>query len=728
MALTGNFTGSALGYALINLPDYTGYVVRLRRSIDNAESDFTGTELIDGTALTWVGANNAFVVTIYDQTGGGFHLTQATSGSQTQIATSGAWIVTQNGLPGIRFDGTGSYAAADGNYGLTDAIYTIQVVETDNTSSNMHLFNHNLGSGNQRSWLIFYNSGSFRNHLSTDGTNTGSTQNAATFGAFTHSQVYIREDQIDASEATASNTLKLWIDGSVNSQTSFSGTAASTTLHDSTSTIKLGGTSNSQLYLGDWFLSVAFSDNKVADRADIYEEVRSYYFDTAVTLVGQDSISEQASISITTQGNEDVVLVGQDSVSEQGSLALVTNTNNALTLVGQDSVSEQESVELAIIPEPVYPAYSVKPIMHSKSRGLIYVINEEDVLSLYIDRGTRKVRTLSSIYSDSTLSAPTLLTAYEDDDHLFIELQEAGLNGITFQTLSYDLADESLSIVSTNEKLFTNSGAELAENVIPNSTNGITAVGTGSDYIAFTSTEKPSFVSGDEYVEALAQEVVDITFGGYEPLTHWTETKGSTGVNSTVNVSVFKPNVASTNADVAIQPKGTGAILAQLPDGTSTGGNKRGTGAVDLQMTRGFSSDRVASGGSSFIGGGGSNKASGSASVVVGGNTNLSSNDYTTVGGGLNNTASGTDATVSGGNGNVSSGSGAAIGGGLVNEASGNYSSVAGGTYNDSTGIAAAIGGGGYNAATQQYATTGGFGAIANKYGMYAYGSGIFFC
>jgi hypothetical protein len=126
MALTGNFTGSALGYALINLADYTGDVVRLRRSSDNAESDFTGTELIDGTALTWVGANNAFVVTIYDQTGGGFHLTQATSGSQTQIATSGAWIVTQNGLPGIRFDGTGSYAAADGNYGLTDAIYTIQ--------------------------------------------------------------------------------------------------------------------------------------------------------------------------------------------------------------------------------------------------------------------------------------------------------------------------------------------------------------------------------------------------------------------------------------------------------------------------------------------------------------------------------------------------------------------------------------------------------------------------
>jgi len=143
-------------------------------------------------------------------------------------------------------------------------------------------------------------------------------------------------------------------------------------------------------------------------------------------------------------------------------------------------------------------------------------------------------------------------------------------------------------------------------------------------------------------------------------------------------------------------------------------------------MTR-ATSDRVASGGGSFIGGGSANKASGSASVVVGGNSNLASNDYTTVGGGLNNTASGTDATVSGGNGNQATGSGSVIGGGLVNKATGNYSVVGGGTYNDSTGVAATVGGGGYNLASQQYATVvGGFGAIANKYGMQAYGSANF--
>jgi hypothetical protein len=182
----------------------------------------------------------------------------------------------------------------------------------------------------------------------------------------------------------------------------------------------------------------------------------------------------------------------------------------------------------------------------------------------------------------------------------------------------------------------------------------------------------------------------------------------------------------STNQDAVIQPKGTGALLAQLPDGTSAGGNKRGTNAVDFQRTR-STSDKVASGGSSFIGGGSANKASGSASVVVGGNTNTASNDYTTVGGGLNNTASGIDATVSGGNGNQATGSGSAIGGGLINEATALYAVVGGGTYNDSTGGASTIGGGGYNLASEQYATIpGGFGAIANKYGMFAYGSGNF--
>src|SRR5210317_1449296 len=40
---------------------------------------------------------------------------------------------------------------------------------------------------------------------------------------------------------------------------------------------------------------------------------------------------------------------------------------------------------------------------------------------------------------------------------------------------------------------------------------------------------------------------------------------------------------SDTNAGIAIVPNGTGAITAQVPDGTATGGDARGDYAVDLQ-------------------------------------------------------------------------------------------------------------------------------------------------
>jgi hypothetical protein len=49
-----------------------------------------------------------------------------------------------------------------------------------------------------------------------------------------------------------------------------------------------------------------------------------------------------------------------------------------------------------------------------------------------------------------------------------------------------------------------------------------------------------------------------------------------------------------------IQPKGTGAFLTSLPDSTATGGDKRGTYAIDLQLRRLVSTD-VASGSEAIV-------------------------------------------------------------------------------------------------------------------------------
>ena len=112
----------------------------------------------------------------------------------------------------------------------------------------------------------------------------------------------------------------------------------------------------------------------------------------------------------------------------------------------------------------------------------------------------------------------------------------------------------------------------------------------------------------------------------------------------------------TTNANLVIAPNGTGAIIADIPDGATAGGNARGDNAVDLQMVRGNNS-QVASAVNSVIGGGTSNTASGDTSVVCGGNTNQATAPFSTILGGRVNITSGNGySTIVGGRENASSG------------------------------------------------------------------------
>ena len=89
------------------------------------------------------------------------------------------------------------------------------------------------------------------------------------------------------------------------------------------------------------------------------------------------------------------------------------------------------------------------------------------------------------------------------------------------------------------------------------------------------------------------------------------------------------------NQGFVIGVKGAGPIVVTMPDGTATGGNERGSGAIDLQRWR-EEEINVASGYDSFIGNGWDNQASGVSSFV---------------GSGYQNTASGEVSWVAGGNG-----------------------------------------------------------------------------
>jgi len=203
--------------------------------------------------------------------------------------------------------------------------------------------------------------------------------------------------------------------------------------------------------------------------------------------------------------------------------------------------------------------------------------------------------------------------------------------------------------------------------------------------------------------------IVEIGAGGSgSGLSHFVESESTTSPNATIPVDALTATDASyTNIDVALVPKGTGAILAQVPDSTITGGNKRGAGANDFQKTRTVAT-QVASGVNSVICGGVENTASNLRAIVGGGQANLASGSGSAIVGGNSNTASAINAFVGGGNGNTSSTQYSSICGGSTNTSGGSYSAISGGFTGNATGDYSFIGGGRTNTTTGLYSTISG--------------------
>ena len=123
---------------------------------------------------------------------------------------------------------------------------------------------------------------------------------------------------------------------------------------------------------------------------------------------------------------------------------------------------------------------------------------------------------------------------------------------------------------------------------------------------------------------------------------------------------------SGTDIPLVLQPKGTGALQAQLTDSTATGGNARGANAVDWQTSR-LTAAQVASTFYATISGGLRNTASGQQSVVSGGSTNTASGGQSFVGGGGSNTAGTGYSVVVGGQSNTAASYFNFIGGGFTN-------------------------------------------------------------
>lgn len=107
------------------LASYTGPLFRVRRASDNAEQDIgyvAATNLRDTAALaSFCSGTNGFVVTIYDQSGNGRHLTQATTTKQPKIYDSATGLVTlgPNGAAAALFDNVNDELTRADGFGMT---------------------------------------------------------------------------------------------------------------------------------------------------------------------------------------------------------------------------------------------------------------------------------------------------------------------------------------------------------------------------------------------------------------------------------------------------------------------------------------------------------------------------------------------------------------------------------------------------------------------------------
>ena len=218
----------------------------------------------------------------------------------------------------------------------------------------------------------------------------------------------------------------------------------------------------------------------------------------------------------------------------------------------------------------------------------------------------------------------------------------------------------------------------------------------GSNVSTGTGVPTHSAVAGDRYTNLSNGNTYQYTTSwqqvayGAGGLTYFTEAQSTASPNATVNVDSLTAIASTTNADFVIKPKGTGSILANIPDDTTTGGTKRGIGVVDLQMKRnnatnvatanysviaGGQSNQVTAGDNNSIGGGyGNTITSGSYCTIVGGYANIGSTGSTI--GGESNTTTGTYHALFGQNNSSSGGGNFAVG--ISHILSGFYSGVTG--------------------------------------------------
>jgi len=275
-----------------------------------------------------------------------------------------------------------------------------------------------------------------------------------------------------------------------------------------------------------------------------------------------------------------------------------------------------------------------------------------------VAQGTARLFSTGNLVIGSTLSDSGFQIETEDRDASFFGVRVGrGNSGISTNTA---VGNSVLGLNTTGSGL-----TAFGYHALENNTTGTNNTAIGYNTAKGITTGSNNTILGANVTglsPTLANNVIIADGSGNQRVV--IDGSGNVGLNNGTSTTQATSVIRSlgTNSGIALVPNGTGAITANIPDGTATGGNARGNNAVDLQSSRTANT----------------NIASGQNTVISGGSTNTASSNFSTISGGQLNTAStGTHATVVGGQSNTSSGA-HSVSGGFSNTASGQFSHVGG--------------------------------------------------
>lgn len=160
VGLLDTYSGASAAYSLRRLSStYTGNLIRVRRSSDNAEQNigFVNNVLDTASLLSFCGAGNGFVTTWYDQSGNNNNLTQTGAVYQPRIVNGGA-IETDGSKPSIRFAPSNSTPLFGGDILKvgSNSLCVYFVAKSNNTGYGQNIYVKSL-TGPASSRYGFYN-------------------------------------------------------------------------------------------------------------------------------------------------------------------------------------------------------------------------------------------------------------------------------------------------------------------------------------------------------------------------------------------------------------------------------------------------------------------------------------------------------------------------------------------------------------------------------------------